>query len=80
MLLMLSDLVIVATPLQNCGDFLKFYFKIHFLKSLSNVLFSLSVIVSVELSVACNIHIGENKRDSTIRALVFFSIFRRTVG
>ena len=40
---------------------------------------SLGVIVSVELSVACNIHIGENERGrcvsdvSTVHALFFFN-------
>ena len=46
--------------------------------------FSLSAIVLVELSLACNIQIGENERGrclsdfSTIHALLF-SIFRRMV-
>ena len=48
--------------------------------------FSLGIVVSVALSVACNIHIGEKERGScvsdvsTVHALVFFSIFRWTVG
>ena len=43
------------------------------------LLFSLGVVVSIELSVACNIHIGENKRVrcvsdvSTVHALVYFN-------
>ena len=50
------------------------------------LLFSLGVDVSVGLSVACNIHIGENERGrcvsdvSTVYALVFFSIFRQKVS
>ena len=46
------------------------------------LLFNLGVVVSIELSVACNIHIGENERGdsdvSTVHAL-FFSMFRPTV-
>ena len=45
------------------------------------LLFSLDVAVSVALSLACNIHIGEKERDwyvsdvSTVHALVSFNFF-----
>ena len=48
------------------------------------LLFSPNIVVSVELSVACNIQIGENEKGrcvsdfSTIHALLFL-IFRRMV-
>ena len=48
-------------------------------------LFIIGVVVSVELDVTYNIHIGDNERGgcvsdvSTVNTLVF-SIFRRTVG
>ena len=38
---------LVAAPLQNCSDFLKFYFKIHFKRAYQ----SLDIVVLVELSV-----------------------------
>ena len=47
---------------------------------------SLGVIVSVELSVACNTHIGENERGrcvsdiSNVNALVFFFKFSGESG
>ena len=47
----------MAAPLQNCSDFLKFYFKIHFKRACQVLLFSLDVVVSVELRVHC----GENE-------------------
>ena len=46
----------MAATLQNWSDCLNFFFKIHFLKVCQLFLFSLCVIVPVELSGACNIH------------------------
>ena len=44
----------MAAPLQNCSDFLKFYFKIHFKRACQVLLFSLDVVVLVELFLAKN--------------------------
>ena len=43
--------ILVAPPLQNCSDFLKFYFKIHFKRACQVLLFSLDVVVLVKLSI-----------------------------
>ena len=73
--------ILVDASQQNCNDSRSFISKYIFRRVCQMLFFSLGVVVSVELSVACNMHIGENEMRGRCVSDVssvhpnFFSIF-----